>query len=581
VNEFIGSLRRDGGWVLSSDPVAPAFGPLRILHRGFVTNPGCAGGAESSGGAVFAAAYQRWGARLSRHLLGEYALAVYDASDHSLVLAHDELGLMPLYYAAGGDGVMFGSHLDDLVRTTGVGELDEEYVADHFARGEHFGERTPYRHIRRLLPGRNLTWKDGKAAATDTWTLGDLAPLRYRDEREYDEHFRSLLTEAVNVSTPATGKVWCELSGGLDSSTLLALACRHNAAAEAVSFVFPKSYMSDEREWIEAVLAQYPVPWHPIDNDAVRPFTELPARAHAEPNEWIARAGLERVYTELLDRHGVDVVLSGEGGDAVLLGDEQFPFFFADLLLHGRLRELWCNVGDWTAGKRSRTFGLLAYAVRPALRYLRAVPLEYVPAPIAWASADFARRANLKARGRATWLPPAASVGAAYALQRMLLAMHIIAVQHHHRHVAAEFRHPLLHRPLVEFMLRVPPQVKFVPHEDRVIQRRALAGTLPEKTLQRRDKGGSCQPHIDGLESSPAWYHALTGDPQIVRRGYADLGAWRQTVQLARFGRMPGLKYFQASATLEIWLQQLENLSALPVRADRAPLGKEPIKTAT
>ncbi len=568
---FIGSLRRDREPSIASDPVAPAFGPYRVLHRGFIANRGAIGCADPSDGAAFAAAYERWGADLTRHVRGEYAVAVYDTRDGSLLLAHDELGLMPLYYSTGGAGIVFASHLDDVVRATGVGELDEEYIADHFARGEHFGERTPHRHVRRLLPGQNLTWTGAGIRPTDTWTLGDLPPLEYRDEREYDEHFRSLLAEAVNACTPATGKVWCELSGGLDSSTVLAFASRRNPAVEAVSFVFPKSYMSDEREWIDAVLEEYPVPWHPIDNDAVRPFSELPIRPHAEPNEWIARAGLERVYTELLDRHGVDVVLTGEGGDAVLLGDEQFPFFFADLLLRGRLRRLRRGIGEWTAGKRSGSFGLFAYAVRPALRYLRSVPLEYRPSPIGWASEAFERRARLGERGRSVWLPPAASVGAAYMLQRMLLAMHIVAVQHQHRHIATEFRHPLLDRALVEFMLRVPPSVKFEPGRDRVIQRRALAGLVPEKTLQRRDKGGSCQPHIDGLESSPAWYQALTANPRIVQRGYARLDAWRQTVRLARLGRMPGLKYFQASATLEVWLQQLEGQPAA-ARSDQALL---------
>jgi asparagine synthase (glutamine-hydrolysing) len=577
---FIGSLHPGREPSISSEPMAPAFGPFRVLHRGFIANRDAIGCADPSDGAAFAAAYERWGADLGRHVFGEYAVALYDMRDRSLLLAHDELGLMPLYYSTDGAGIVFASHLDDVVRATGTGELDEEYIADHFARGDHFGERTPHRHVRRLLPGRNLTWSGGELRSTDTWSLGNLPPLEYRDEREYDEHFRALLAQAVNACTPATGKVWCELSGGLDSSTVLAFASRRNAAVEATSFVFPKSYMSDEREWIEPVLREYPVPWHPIDHDAVRPFSELPTRPHAEPNEWIARAGLERVYTELLDQHGVEVVLSGEGGDAVLLGDEQFPFFFADLLLHGRLGRLRRGIDDWTVGKRSRTFGLFAYAVRPALRYLRAVPLEYRPSPIPWASEAFARRARLERRGRAVWLPPAASVGAAYVLQRMLLAMHIIAVQHHHRHIATEFRHPLLDRALVEFMLRVPPAVHFKPHQDRVLQRRALVGLVPEQTLQRRDKGGSCQPHIDGLESSPAWYHALTANPRIVQRGYARLDAWRETVQLARLGRMPGLKYFQASATLEIWLQQLEGLGGTSRLAERATLGQARVGTS-
>jgi hypothetical protein len=271
---------------------------------------------------------------------------------------------------------------------------------------------------------------------------------------------------------------------------------------------------------------------------------------------------LEREYRALLAEHDVDVVLTGEGGDATLLGPDQYPFFIADLLLRGRLPKLWQDVGQWAetpGGRRSRAFTLFTYGLHPALRYLRSIPVEYRPVPIPWASAAFQTRMDLARRGRSTWLPPAQSVQAAYLLQRMMISTNIIATQHHHRHIRSDLRHPLLYRPLVEFMLRIPAQIKFAPGSDRVLQRRSFVGILPEKTLQRRSKGGSCQPHIDGLEGGRAWRRALTAAPRLVHRGYARLDEWREAVQRACFGRMIGLKFFGASATLELWLQQLES----------------------
>ena len=214
---------------------------------------------------------------MSRYVLGEYALAVYVPHERRLMLTHDELGLMPLFYRATAEGCTFASHLDDLVFETGVGTLDEEYVADYFARGEHFGERTPYEHIRRLLPGQSIAWSGGRQCRCDTWTLDSVSPLVYRDEREYDEHFRDLVTQAVALAAPREARTWCELSGGLDSSTIFSLA-HDRGDLEAVSFLFPQSYTADEREWVERVLAQLPAPWHPLDADAAGPFTRTHRR---------------------------------------------------------------------------------------------------------------------------------------------------------------------------------------------------------------------------------------------------------------------------------------------------------------
>jgi len=137
----------------------------------------------------------------------------------------------------------------------------------------------------------------------------------------------------------------------------------------------------------------------------------------------------------------------------------------------------------------------------------------------------------------------------------------VVAAMLHGRHMPSEFRSPLLSRPLVEFMLAIPLTQKVKPSEDRVLQRRALVNIVPERTLRRKNKGFSDQPSCDGLASSDEWVAALTTHPRIVERGYVELDKWREAVERARFGRTIGLKYFEATATLEIWLQRVEGVS--------------------
>jgi asparagine synthase (glutamine-hydrolysing) len=567
---FCGRVGSGSGPVFRGGSEPPVVGRCSIAHRGFIANRASLGSAARRPGdavetltdaALFAFAHDRWGAGLPQHVLGEYAVAVFEGERRRLVLAHDELGLMPLFYSLHGDAITFSSHLDDIVFATGTGDIDEEYVADYFACGEHFGERTPYAHIRRLLPGESLVWENGRLSRHDTWTLANVARLAYGDEREYDAHLRHLISEAVAAHTPASGKVWSELSGGLDSSTVLAVASGLRTDVEAVSFVFPESYTADERQWIEIALRRYPVPWHPIDGDSAQPFTEFPRRFIAEPNAWVANAAYDRAYVDLLTQHEVSVVLTGEGGDSVLFGDAQLPFFLADSLLRGRIRALWHDAARWAAaseGRRSLTYTIATNALRPALRHLRREALEYRRMRIPWAEERFAKRTSLDRRSRRSWLPPAASVGDAYVLQRVMRSANLIATHTHHRHIACEFRNPLLYRPLVEFMLAIPWERKLAPGGDRLLHRRAFDGILPAETLRRTDKGGSDQPSYDGLERGAAWVRALTERPRLVEHGYARLDEWRSAVHSARVGRSIGIGYFRASAALEMWFQQLE-----------------------
>jgi asparagine synthase (glutamine-hydrolysing) len=572
MKEFIGCVTFGCPTPWCSRPQPYIFSSRYLLYRGYIANRamlsaearrrGCVG-RDLTEAELLAMSYEWWGADLSRHVLGEYAVVICDSEQRRLVLAHDQLGIMPLFYSAASDQVWFASHLDDLVTLTGIGELDEEYIADYFARGDHFGGRTPYRHAQRLLPGQNLLWTDGRLTRHGTWTLAKVAPLLCRHDREYDDRLRQLVAEAVEGGLPANRRVWCELSGGLDSSSVLSVShsvCR--AEVEAVSFVYPRSYLSDETKWMQIVLKSHTVPWHPIDADSVQPFTERPTEFFAEPNRWITNAGLNRLYTRLLAEHDVEVVLTGEGGDAVLLGDQQEPYFLADLMLRGRLRELCSEARRWTEAspdRRSLSYFLLAYGLRPAVRQLRSEWIEYRPMPIPWASKSYTERYRLKDRGRAAWTPPSESVGSSYMLQRIMRSVRVVGTLFHQRHIRAEFRQPLLYLPLIEFMLAVPWARKLTPKGDRLLQRRALAGVVPDAILQRNDKGSTAQPIIDGLERGDDWVRALTARPRIVERGYARLEAWREAVQRARVGQTVGFKYFDASAALEIWLQGIES----------------------
>ena len=123
-----------------------------------------------------------------------------------------------------------------------------------------------------------------------------------------------------------------------------------------------------------------------------------------------------------------------------------------------------------------------------------------------------------------------------------------------------DLRFPLLYRPLVEFMLGIPWEQKLRPECDRYLHRRAMTGILPEQVRLRTDKAGPEEAQFEGLRRDSPWLDLLLTRPRVVERGYVDARRWSEAVNQARFGRIVSMRHFIAAATLEVWLQQREEV---------------------
>ncbi len=548
---------------------AIAHDGCRVAWRGYLANaPELRAEARARGdeppndGALLAFAYRRWGDELQRHVLGEYALALYDELRRRLVVTHDALGLVACFYAVRGSRVVAGSHLEDVARAAGAAALDDEYVADLFALGHPSSGGTPYAGVRRLLPGRTLACDDGARERT-TWSLAGVRPLRLGSDAEYEERCRELLADGVRRAIPERGVTWCELSGGLDSSSVISVAAALcGRALPALSSVYERSASADERPWMRAVLERYDLPWHPIDVDGTPPFAELPATAFAEPNATMVVPAYYRRHVETLERNGVAVVLTGAGGDHVFAGDSPEPRHLADPLFRLDPAGFARGLRDWqrrSVSRRSLGHWVASNVVSPALRHARGRSLldnggaSY--ALPAWCARDFARAARLEARIGRRYAPRCRFPGDQYFAE----ALHVLGtIAGTHRDVLAErfeYRSPLLYRPLVEFLYAIPWEQRLQPDCQRSLQRRALRGILPEKVRTRRTKSGAQEAYFEGLRHGGPWLDILRGRPLIAERGYVDPVAWRQAVEQARFGRTHTMRHFLTAATLECWLR--------------------------
>ena len=313
-------------------------------------------------------------------------------------------------------------------------------------------------------------------------------------------------------------------------------------------------------------MKKYPVPWHFIDVDQSRPFSEVPTTFYAQPSSIAPVCGLYRRYDDLMAEHDVAVVLTGVGGDGVLIGDSPEPHFLADHLQRLNLPALWSELRRWqqqSPQQRSLTYWFSRNVARPLVDYLRGRSIRNTASPQGlppWIRRDYARQSRLADRGRSRRSTKCRRVGE-QAHWEILWNIGLFSGAGREQYPTSfEYRNPLLDRRLVEFMFSVPWHEKLDPDEDRTLQRRALRGILPEKIRTRRGKLGPQQAFFEGLREARSWIDLLTTRPRIVERGYVDKLKWREAVSLARFGQTHSMRHFLASAMLEIWLQQLESM---------------------
>ncbi len=579
MTNFTGTFRGDAVPSLSSRPAAEVYTNHDVLYRGYIANVDALireakkrgeAPVDLADGELFARAYQWWGRNLQTHVLGEFAVCVFDRKNARLLLTHDALGLVPLFYLQGPDGLKFASHLDDLAGLSGVRELDEEYIADYITTANVISTRTPYVNVHRLAPGHSLYWENGKSVVCRTWDITRIQAITLDSDEEYEAHFRSLLRQGVQAALRCKRKAWSELSGGLDSSSVVSMAAHSNPGRlEAISIVHSASKSADESAWMKVVVGEFSLPWHRLDGDETRPFSELPRQFCAEPLNALPNSGLFRRYNALAKSHDVGVILSGHGGDQVFCGGSPRPYFLADLLPL-RPGRFFRELHDWQThdpARRSLLYHCLNNVLRPSFHYWtrRSLfsPAATVPPP--WVRPDYSRTMSLQDRAAVQTAPRCRSIGQQYSLE--LIWRSGFPAGDDSTQVFA-YRYPLFYRPLVEFMLAIPWEQKLQPYQDRYLQRRALRGILPEPIRQRRNKGEPAEAEIEGLRNASPWTDLLLDNPRVVERGYVDPVLWHEAVNQAKFGRIGSMRHFLATATTEIWLRQLDASQHSTVHAD-------------
>lgn len=527
---------------------------------------------HASDAELVARAYRQWGDGMPARLVGDFALAVWDPREQRLLLARDPFGSRPLFYAEAADGTLtWASNVAGLRAAASLDDvLDEVWVAGYLA-GAVAADRSPFRAVRALAPGHLLVAEPGRGVRLRSFWPGAIEAVRLAGDGEYEERFTALLGEAVACRLRSCGPVFAELSGGLDSSSIVCVADRllrrrgaDPASLQTASFVFDEATSSDEREFIGAVEAQIDRPAHHVSDRQGLLLGGGPASFEV-PTTLSTFLPRQRLLADAMRRSGARTLLSGIGGDDVTISQVETPDHLAELARRGRFRALGRDLAAWQRELGTPLAQLVLQAVvlplLPGRLSTQWRPAE--PSAAAWAGASFARRTDLARRSRPRpgpaerHLPPVVAMRVAGL--RATVAQQVAPRYVEAEALSREVRYPFLHRPLVELCLGLPADQLVRSLETRSLHRRALGGVLPRAVAERRDKRGPEEAMMRALGRHwPALQALFAGDARIYLHGFVAREPFLAALEAARFGLLHRAGNVFRAIELELWLRSRE-----------------------
>ncbi len=510
---------------------------------------------------VLLAAFEHWGLDAVERLRGMFAFAMWSEDMRECVLVRDRLGVKPLYYAVVDGTLYFASEATALTAVPALGrDLDPAALGDYLAYGYVPGGQSIWRGIRKLPPGHLLVFANGAPLLRRYW-----APPASPDPRTPADPatLRAALEEAVSLVMVSDVPVAAFLSGGLDSSTVVALMPRGGGPVHSYTVDF------DDPAHSEARYARLVAERYATDHRERRVSLDLSlaalSRVVAAYDEPIADESILPTFfiAEEVARD-MKVVVSGDGGDEIFAGYRWYAKLERIEALRHRLGPLAGPLAHLAALVPRGRPGLAALARRldllagPALEnYFRQV--GYFDAPGRTALVDPALAARMPADAlwlfRTHWRPELPLVRRlqfldlhTYLPDDILAKVDRASMRH-----SLETRVPLLDHRLVELAFRLPLDAMYRDGVGKQLLRTVAGELLPEPILARAKQGFSV-PRARWQETGLGAYQAerLRGGT-LMARGIVQRRAIEQLLAHPMQGRNPNKLWLLL--VLDLWLE--------------------------
>ncbi|MGY1685903.1 asparagine synthase (glutamine-hydrolyzing) [Geodermatophilus sp. SYSU D00867] len=512
--------------------------------------------------------YRRHGIGFTHRLRGMFAIALWDAENDRAVLVRDRMGIKPLYYAWARERLVFASELKCIVSSGLVPlDLDFEAISAYLELGFFPGARTPFAGVSKLPAGHRLVVEGGRHRVERWWDYPVPSPGPVDlGVRHYAEGLLQELDEAVRLRLMSDVPFGAMLSGGLDSSLVVALmAPRLENPVKTFSVGFTEDQHGNELPAARRVAEVFGCDHHEVELSMTSDAPDFPALAwHLdEPTADLSALGffsLSRVASE-----EVTMALSGQGADELLGGYRKHRV--AALLDTSRVvPRLGRVVGDRVAGALPGEWGRLVRSSRapdPASRVLAmsALPsfgrealrggLAAVPPGAARRAVDVHAASLPRTVGA---LPATLYLDAQLALvDSMLHYFDSMSMAH-----SLEVRVPFLDHEVVEYCATIPAAFKVHGSVTKYALKVAAEGLLPPEVIHRRKVGFFRQ-------ATGAWFESQVGgvlteallDPGARYTGFLDRSAVERALRAAQGSRDESARRsLIALLMLELWLSQ-------------------------
>ncbi|MCB9835763.1 MAG: asparagine synthase (glutamine-hydrolyzing) [Phycisphaera sp.] len=465
---------------------------------------------SSSDTEVLLHAYLQWGEACVERLNGMFAFAIWDSRDRSMLLVRDRLGVKPLYYAEvtrpdlDGTQLVFASEIKGILASGAVSREIDRQSLYYFMGYEYVpGRRTIFRDVHELEPGCLLRWKDGKVTQRRYWEL-DLTP-KVRTNDEYKQLLREQLRRSTQMQLVADVPVGVFLSGGLDSTALVAFASEIGPMRSFSMGYADRSY--SELEYARHVAEHYGTTHEEVLASSMSPETLERVVWHLdEPMSDLSTAAFFMLCEKV--RPHVKVCLSGEGGDEAMAGYDRFKASrlnaaytrIPGFIRHGLIEPAVLGLRDRPTKKG---------AVNVLKRFVEGAHLPADGGHLRWQyfmqpeiEGDLFRPELLNDVTR----DPFAPVRDVFARSRwsdrvtneifidtslsmpssVLDKVDKMSMAH-----GLEVRVPFLDHEYVELCATIPSSKKLRGMTTRAIYREAMAGVLPDKVIRRKKQGYS------------------------------------------------------------------------------------------
>jgi asparagine synthase (glutamine-hydrolysing) len=496
-------------------------------------------------------AWAQWGEGALERVNGMFAFAVWDDSERCLTLARDPFGEKPLYYRRAGERLTFASDIPAILCEPGASAVPRTSVlGPYLVSGDipDVGESF-FAEIDVVPAAHVLRWHAGAIELDRYWTPAlttpTLAPRRYEDAVAA---LRELLSDSVRLRLRSDVPVGTSLSGGVDSSAIVALAAE--IAGDHTRHAFTARFLGFERdEWRYAetvARAAGVVEHHSVEPTVDGLLDDLDALIVAQQEP----VGSSSIYAQWCVMRsarlaGVVVLLDGQGGDELFGG---YPGMGGYALRSGRPRELVAALGRSLASELGRSLAVDYLPRSFARAYRRRTASPYAAGELVLAEA-------MREPGYLPWMRTADPLRRELLLQCFVTSLPQLLRYADRSSMAhsREVRLPLLDRRVAEFALSLRAEFAYKPGMTKRILRDAVRGLVPETVLARGDKVGFETPQARwfNIPRAQARIAECLLDDRARTRGLYDLDAVELDVRAGRW-RDPGAIW--RALNLERWL---------------------------